>query len=86
MQSAIIGLGIGYSPYVAEVFRAGIDPIDRGQTEAALSIGMAGGLMMRRGVLRQVVRVALLPYGGVMAMLLKHYGAACRSRRPPNET
>ncbi|SMF51149.1 amino acid ABC transporter membrane protein, PAAT family [Azospirillum oryzae] len=71
VQAAIIGLGIAYSPYMAEVFRAGIEAIDRGQTEAALSIGMHWGLVMRRVVLPQAVRVALPPYGSTMVMLLK---------------
>lgn len=71
VQAAIIGLGIAYSPYMAEVFRAGIEAIDRGQTEAALSIGMHWSLVMRRVVLPQAVRVALPPYGSTMVMLLK---------------
>ncbi len=71
LQAAIIGLGIAYSPYMAEVFRAGIEAIDRGQTEAALSIGMGWGLLMRRVVLPQAIRVALPPYGSTMVMLLK---------------
>ncbi|KAA0595141.1 polar amino acid transport system permease protein [Azospirillum lipoferum] len=71
VQAAIIGLGIAYSPYMAEIFRAGIEAIDRGQTEAALSIGMHWGLVMRRVVLPQAVRVALPPYGSTMVMLLK---------------
>ncbi|PZU95046.1 MAG: amino acid ABC transporter permease [Chelatococcus sp.] len=71
VQAAIIGLGIAYSPYMAEVFRSGIEAIDRGQTEAALSIGMGWGLMMRRVVLPQAIRVALPPYGSTMVMLLK---------------
>jgi polar amino acid transport system permease protein len=71
VQAAIIGLGIAYSPYMAEVFRAGIEAVDRGQTEAALSIGMGWGLMMRRVVLPQAIRVALPPYGSTMVMTLK---------------
>ncbi|MBN9457258.1 MAG: amino acid ABC transporter permease [Bosea sp. (in: a-proteobacteria)] len=71
LQAAIIGLGIAYSPYMAEVFRAGIEAIDRGQTEAALSIGMGWSLLMRRVVLPQAIRVALPPYGSTMVMLLK---------------
>lgn len=71
LQAAIIGLGIAYSPYQAEVFRAGIEAIDRGQTEAALSIGMGWSLKMRRVVLPQAVKVALPPYGSTMVMMLK---------------
>lgn len=71
VQAAIIGLGIAYAPYMAEIFRAGIEAIDRGQTEAALSIGMNWSLLMRRVVLPQAIRVALPPYGNTMVMLLK---------------
>lgn len=71
VQAAIIGLGIAYSPYMAEVFRSGIEAIDRGQTEAAMSIGMGWGLRMRRIILPQAIRVALPPYGSTMIMLLK---------------
>lgn len=71
LHAAIIGLGIAYSPYMAELFRAGIEAIDRGQTEAALSIGMGWTLLMRRIVLPQAIKVALPPYGSTMVMLLK---------------
>lgn len=71
VQASIIGLGIAYAPYMAEVFRSGIEAIDRGQTEAALSIGMGWGTLMRRVLLPQAVRVALPPYGSTMVMLLK---------------
>ncbi len=71
VQAAIIGLGLAYSPYQAEVFRAGIEAIDRGQTEAAQSIGMGWFLLMRRVILPQAARVALPPYGSAMVMVLK---------------
>ena len=71
VQAAIIGLGIAYAPYQAEVFRSGMEAIDQGQTEAALSIGMGWGLVMRRVILPQAIRVALPPYGSTMVMLLK---------------
>jgi len=71
LQAAIIGLGIAYSAYQAENFRAGIEAIDHGQIEAAQSIGMGWGLMMRRVVLPQAVRIVLPPYGNTMIMMLK---------------
>src|ERR1700758_5257999 len=71
LQAAIIGLGIAYSAYQAENFRAGIEAIDRGQIEAAQAIGMGGGLTMRRVVLPQAVRIVLPPYGNTMIMMLK---------------
>ena len=71
LQAAIIGLGIAYSAYQAENFRAGIEAIDHGQVEAAQSIGMGWGLMMRRVILPQAVRIVLPPYGNTMIMMLK---------------
>ena len=71
LQAAILGLGIAYSAYQAENFRAGIEAIDKGQIEAAQAIGMGWWLTMRRVVLPQAVRIVLPPYGNVMIMLLK---------------
>jgi len=71
VQAAIIGLGVAYSAYQAENFRAGILAIDRGQIEAAMAIGMGWGLMMRRVILPQAVRIVLPPYGNTMIMMLK---------------
>jgi len=71
LQAAILGLGIAYSAYQAENFRAGIEAIDHGQVEAAQSIGMGWLLMMRRVILPQAVKVVLPPYGNIMIMMLK---------------
>ncbi|WP_106419558.1 amino acid ABC transporter permease [Salinicola tamaricis] len=70
-QASIIGLGIAYSAYQAENFRAGIEAVDSGQIEAAKSIGMKSALIMRRVVLPQAVRIALPPYGNTAVMILK---------------
>lgn len=71
MQAAIIGLGLAYSAYQAENFRAGIEAIDPGQIEAAQSLGMGWGMTMRRVILPQAVRIVLPPYGNTMIMMLK---------------
>ncbi|HEU4986181.1 MAG TPA: amino acid ABC transporter permease [Rhizobiaceae bacterium] len=70
-QAGAIGLGIAYSCYMAENFRAGLEAIDKGQIEAAQSIGMKWALMMRRVILPQALRTVLPPYGNTMIMLLK---------------
>ncbi|CAN0654994.1 amino acid ABC transporter permease [Nitratireductor sp. OM-1] len=70
-QAGVIGMGIAYSAYQAENFRAGIEAIDRGQIEAAQSIGMSDNLIMRRVILPQAFRIALPPYGNTMIMMLK---------------
>lgn len=70
-QAGTIGLGIAYSAYMSEVFRAGIEAIDGGQIEAAQSIGMRKWMIMRRVVLPQAFKVSLPPYGNNLIMLLK---------------
>ena len=71
VQAAIIGLGIAYSAYQSENFRAGIEAIDHGQIEAAQSLGMGWMMMMRRVILPQAVKIVLPPYGNTMIMMLK---------------
>src|ERR1700756_5427958 len=71
LQAAILGLGIAYSAYQAENFRAGIEAIDKGQVEAAQAMGMGWALMMRRVILPQAVKMILPPYGNIMIMMLK---------------
>ena len=63
LQAAILGLGIAYSAYQAENFRAGLEAVDQGQAEAALAMGMSWWQMMRRVLLPQAVKVVLPPYG-----------------------
>ena len=58
--SAMIALGFVYSGYFAETFRAGIEAIPGGHLEAARSLGMGEGLILRRIILPQVVR-SMLP-------------------------
>jgi polar amino acid transport system permease protein len=75
-QAGVVGLGIAYSAYQAENFRAGIEAIDHGQIEAAQSIGMKGALIMRRVVLPQAFKIALPPYGNTLVMMLKDSSVA----------
>jgi len=70
-QAGVIGLGIAYSAYQAENFRAGIEAVDHGQMEAAQAIGMRMPLIMRRVILPQAFRIALPPYGTTLVMMLK---------------
>jgi polar amino acid transport system permease protein len=71
LQASILGLGIAYSAYQAENFRAAIEAIDPGQIEAAHAMGMGWSMTMRRVVLPQALKVALPPYGNIMIMMLK---------------
>lgn len=70
-QAGALGLGIAYSSYMSEVFRAGINAVDIGQFEAAQSLGMSRSLLFRRVVLPQALRIALPPYGNNVVMMLK---------------
>ena len=71
LQAGIVGLGIAYSAYQAENFRAGIEAVDPGQIEAAHAIGMGWWLVMRRVVLPQAIKIVLPSYGNIMIMMLK---------------
>jgi polar amino acid transport system permease protein len=68
---AILGLTAGYSAYMSEVYRAGIQSISRGQMEAARSLGMTYFQAMRHVILPQAVRVILPPVGNEFITLLK---------------
>ena len=68
---AILGLVVCYGAYMAEIFRAGIQSIHKGQMEAARSLGMSYLQSMRYVVLPQALRVVLPPVGNEFIMLLK---------------
>jgi polar amino acid transport system permease protein len=68
---AIIALGIGYGAFEAEVFRAGIQSISKGQMEAAKSLGMTYLQSMRFIVLPQAIRRVLPPLGNDFIACLK---------------
>ncbi len=68
---AIIALGFGYGAYEAEVFRAGIQSIGKGQTEAARSLGMNYLQAMRFIILPQAIRRVLPPLGNDFIACLK---------------
>ena len=59
LTAAILGLGMNYAAYEAEVYRAGMQAVPKTQMEAALSLGMSRGLALRRVVLPQAVRHAI---------------------------
>jgi polar amino acid transport system permease protein len=69
--AGILALGINEGAYMREIIRAGIDSIDRGQMEAAKSLGMRYGLSMRRVVLPQAARVIVPPLGNEFNNMMK---------------
>jgi polar amino acid transport system permease protein len=69
--AGILALGINEGAYMREIVRAGIDAVDRGQMEAAKSLGMTTGLGMRRIILPQAARVIVPPLGNEFNNMLK---------------
>jgi len=67
----IIALAIGYGAFEAEIFRAGIQSISRGQMEAARSLGMTYAQAMRFVILPQAIRRVLPPLGNDFIACLK---------------
>jgi polar amino acid transport system permease protein len=71
LPAAIIALSFGYGAYLAEIYRAGIESIPRGQMEAARSLGMSYFQAMRYVILPQAIRVVLPPLGNDFIAMLK---------------
>jgi ABC-type amino acid transport system permease subunit len=71
LPAAVIGLSFGYGAYLAEVYRAGIESIPKGQMEAARSLGMSYFQAMRHVILPQAIRVVLPPLGNDFIAMLK---------------
>ncbi len=69
--AAILGLTINCSAYMAEIIRAGIIGIEKGQTEAALSLGMRSTQVLRHVMLPQAMRTIIPPTGNQFIDTLK---------------
>jgi polar amino acid transport system permease protein len=69
--AGVAGLGLAYSVYQAENFRAGFASVDRSLIEAAESLGMPHAVIVRRLILPLAIRVILPPFGNTSIMLLK---------------
>jgi len=69
--AALLGLGLNLAAYFAETVRAGIQAVDRGQTEAALAGGMTQATAMRLIVLPQALRIIIPPTGNEFISMLK---------------
>ena len=69
--AGLIALSLNEAAYAAEIVRAGILSVDKGQNEAAKSLGMSGWYTMRRIVLPQAMRVILPPMGNETISMLK---------------
>ena len=69
--AAVVGLGLNYAAYESELYRAGLEAVPLGQSEAALALGMSRWLALRRIVLPQALRVALPGMANDFIALLK---------------
>ena len=68
---AVLALMIGYSPFIAEIFRAGIQSVDAGQIEAAKALGLSRYRRFRHIVMPQAIRTILPPLGNDFIALVK---------------
>jgi polar amino acid transport system permease protein len=71
VQAAILTLALSEAAYMGEIFRAAIGSIDRGQWEAAKSVGMSPWRTMRLVILPQAARVVVPPLGNEFITMLK---------------
>lgn len=69
--AAITAMSINSGAYIAEIVRAGIQSIDRGQTEAARSLGLTAGQSMRYVIFPQTIRRIIPPLGNEFIAMLK---------------
>ena len=67
----VIGLSFNYGAYLTEVFRTGIESINKGQTEAALSLGLNPRQAMRHIVLPQAIRITIPPFTNYFITLIQ---------------
>ena len=68
---AILALALGYAAFVAEVFRAGIQAVDKGQVEAAKALGLSPWQRFRLVVFPQAIRTILPPLGNDFVAMVK---------------
>lgn len=71
VPSGVIALSLCYGAYMAEIFRAGIESIPRGQWEAGEALGLTRRLILRKIVLPQAIRVVIPPIGNQFIAMLK---------------
>jgi polar amino acid transport system permease protein len=76
MVAGVLGLAINTGAYITEIIRAGIQAVDRGQMEAALSVGMSYRQSMRRIIGPQAVKFCIPPLVNQFIMTLKNSSIA----------
>ena len=71
LQRGTLGIGIAYAAYMAEIFRAGIQAIPKGQLEAGRSVGLSGKQVVRFIILPQALKIVLPPLGNDFIAMIK---------------
>lgn len=82
LPAALVGFSLNMAAYVCEILRAAISSIDKGQWEAAASIGMTRAQTLRRAILPQAARTALPPLGNSFISLVKDTALAATIQVP----
>ncbi|MFC4322095.1 amino acid ABC transporter permease [Litchfieldia salsa] len=82
IAAAILALSLNAAAYIAEIFRAGIQSIERGQMEAARSLGMNHVQAMRYVILPQAVKRMIPPLGNEFIVLIKESSLAALIAAP----
>jgi len=82
LPAALIGFSLNMAAYACEILRAAIGSIERGQWEAAASIGMSRAQTLRRAILPQAARPALPPLGNSFISLVKDTALAATIQVP----
>jgi len=82
LAAALIGFSLNMGAYTSEILRAAIASIDRGQWEAAASIGMGRAQTLYRAILPQAARTALPPLGNSFISLVKDTALAATIQVP----
>ena len=82
LPAALIGFSLNMAAYTSEILRAAIASIDRGQWEAAASIGMSKTQTLYRAILPQAARTALPPLGNSFISLVKDTALAATIQVP----
>lgn len=69
--AAVLALGLNEGAYLAEIIRSGLNSVDKGQTEASKALGMSNGMILRRIIIPQAMRVIVPPLGNETIGMLK---------------
>ena len=76
LTAAIVAIALNSAAYVAEIIRAGIEGVDKGQAEAARSLGMSKAMTMRLIILPQAIRNILPAIGNEFVAVIKESSMA----------